>query len=54
MDAVTELQTRTWPVEGAARVPFWVYGDQDVYEREQERIFGGPNWSYVRRYGEVE
>jgi salicylate 5-hydroxylase large subunit len=53
MDAVTGLQSRTWPVEGAARVPFWVYSDQDVYAREQERIFGGPNWSYVALEAEI-
>ena len=47
MDALTRLQDRTWPAEGPARVPFWAYSDQEVYDREQERIFGGPSWSYV-------
>src|SRR5262249_53284610 len=47
MDALTRLQERTWPAEGPARVPFWAYSDPDVYQREQDRIFGGPNWSYV-------
>ncbi|MBI3785601.1 MAG: Rieske 2Fe-2S domain-containing protein, partial [Deltaproteobacteria bacterium] len=28
-------------------MPFWVYTDQDIYVREQERIFGGPYWSFV-------
>ena len=53
MDAVTSLQSRTWPAEGAARVPFWVYSNQDVYNREQERIFSGPNWSYVALEAEI-
>ena len=53
MDAMTRLQDRTWPAEGAARVPFWVYGDQEVYDREQERIFSGPNWSYVALEAEI-
>jgi hypothetical protein len=54
MDAVTSLQSRTWPAAGAARVPFWVYSNQDVYNREQERIFGGPNWSYVALEAEIQ
>ena len=35
-----------WPA-GNDRVPFWIYTDPDIYEREQARIFRGPNWSYV-------
>src|SRR5258708_18436978 len=38
---------RAWPAEGATRVPYWVYQDEDVYRREQERIFLGPAWSYL-------
>jgi salicylate 5-hydroxylase large subunit len=53
MDAITRLQSRTWPAEGAARVPFWVYSDQNVYACEQERIFSGPNWSYVALEAEI-
>src|SRR5260370_16240146 len=53
MDAISQLQSRSWPAEGAARVPFWVYSDQNVYDREQERIFSGPNWSYVALEAEV-
>jgi len=36
-----------WPEEGAARVPYWVYTDPEIYAREQERVFGGESWSYV-------
>ncbi len=53
MDAISQLQSRSWPAEGAARVPFWVYSDQNVYDREQERIFSGPNWSYVALEAEI-
>src|SRR5882672_11385278 len=53
MDAISQLQSRSWPEEGAARVPFWVYSDQNVYDREQERIFSGPNWSYVALEAEI-
>jgi phenylpropionate dioxygenase-like ring-hydroxylating dioxygenase large terminal subunit len=38
---------RTWPAEGATRVPYWVYQDQDIYAGEQARIFRGPTWSYL-------
>ncbi|MGQ0651936.1 MAG: aromatic ring-hydroxylating oxygenase subunit alpha [Betaproteobacteria bacterium] len=38
---------RTWPVEGATRVPYWVYQDPDVYREELERIWRGPTWSFL-------
>jgi salicylate 5-hydroxylase large subunit len=43
----------TWPAEGSSRVPYWVYTDEEVYWREQERIFGGPSWSYVALAAEI-
>jgi phenylpropionate dioxygenase-like ring-hydroxylating dioxygenase large terminal subunit len=36
-----------WPENSLARVPYWVYQDQDVYRREQERLFEGATWSFV-------
>ena len=38
---------RSWPAEGATRVPYWVYQDQDIYDQEQARIFRGATWSYL-------
>jgi anthranilate 1,2-dioxygenase large subunit/terephthalate 1,2-dioxygenase oxygenase component alpha subunit len=38
---------RSWPAEGATRVPYWVYQDEDVYREEQARIFRGATWSYL-------
>ncbi|MFL6566518.1 MAG: Rieske 2Fe-2S domain-containing protein, partial [Burkholderiales bacterium] len=38
---------RAWPAEGATRVPYWVYQDEDVYREEQERIWRGAAWSYL-------
>jgi phenylpropionate dioxygenase-like ring-hydroxylating dioxygenase large terminal subunit len=38
---------RAWPAEGLTRVPYWVYQDEDVYRREQERIFRGATWNFV-------
>jgi anthranilate 1,2-dioxygenase large subunit/terephthalate 1,2-dioxygenase oxygenase component alpha subunit len=39
--------SREWPAEGLTRVPYWVYSDPDVYEREQAQIFWGPTWSFL-------
>jgi phenylpropionate dioxygenase-like ring-hydroxylating dioxygenase large terminal subunit len=44
---------RSWPAEGATRVPYWVYQDEDVYDEEQKRIFLGPTWSYLCLEAEI-
>ncbi|HEX6267428.1 MAG TPA: Rieske 2Fe-2S domain-containing protein [Burkholderiales bacterium] len=41
------MLARTWPAEGATRVPYWVYQDEDLYQEEQRRIWRGPAWSYL-------
>jgi phenylpropionate dioxygenase-like ring-hydroxylating dioxygenase large terminal subunit len=38
---------RAWPAEGATRVPYWVYQDPEIYEREQARIWRGRTWNYL-------
>src|SRR5256885_15329185 len=38
---------RSWPAEGATRVPYWVYQDEEIYREEQQRIFRGPTWNYL-------
>ena len=47
MSSISEQNEITWPVAGATRVPFRIYSDQDVYEREQQAIFRGPTWSFL-------
>ena len=37
---------KKWPA-GNDRVPYWIYTDQENYQREIQRIFQGPTWSYV-------
>src|SRR5690348_13872029 len=44
---------RAWPVETLARVPYWVYQDEDVYRTELRRIFEGPVWNYVALEAEL-
>src|SRR5207302_10183530 len=36
-----------WPDEGVTRVPYFVYGDAELYQIEQERVFRGPVWNYL-------
>src|SRR6185295_10016434 len=36
-----------WPEDSLARVPYWVYQDQDNYAREMRRIFEGATWNFV-------
>jgi anthranilate 1,2-dioxygenase large subunit len=36
-----------WPVEGAARAPFWVFSNPEIYEAEQQKIFRGPVWHFL-------
>jgi anthranilate 1,2-dioxygenase large subunit/terephthalate 1,2-dioxygenase oxygenase component alpha subunit len=43
----TTNAAREWPAAGVTRVPFWVYSDQALYVREQERIFRGDTWSFL-------
>ena len=45
MSAIPE--SRVWPEEGVTRVPYWVYQDEDIYRREQERIFRGATWNFL-------
>ena len=43
----------TWPAEDFTRVPYAVFGDEDVFAREQERIFRGPVWCYLALEAEI-
>jgi len=42
-----------WPAEGLSRIPDWVYTDQDIYDREVEKIFHGKTWNFVALECEV-
>lgn len=36
-----------WPEPGLTRVPYSLYGDAGIYERERERLFMGRTWNYL-------
>lgn len=36
-----------WPLEDHSTIPNWVYSDPENYQRELQRIFYGPFWSFV-------
>jgi phenylpropionate dioxygenase-like ring-hydroxylating dioxygenase large terminal subunit len=43
---MTDL-AKIWTDDGLTRVPYAVYGDEDVYARERERLFQGPTWNVL-------
>src|SRR5260370_39880507 len=42
-----------WPNEGLTRVPYEVYSDRSVYEREQTAIFRGQTWRFLCLEAEI-
>ncbi len=36
-----------WPSEDVSQIPFRVYTDQDLYDREQKMLFQGPTWNFL-------
>ena len=36
-----------WKADRLSRVPFWLFQREDVYLREQKRLFRGPVWNYL-------
>jgi phenylpropionate dioxygenase-like ring-hydroxylating dioxygenase large terminal subunit len=43
---VTTGPARAW-ADGLTRVPFWVYQDPAVHDREQNLLFEGPVWNFL-------
>ena len=42
-----------WPAKDFSHVPYPVFFDKDVYDREQERVFRGLLWCYVALKTEI-
>ena len=47
------INAAIWPALDYSRVPYRLYHDAEVYEREQERIFRGPVWSFLALEAEI-
>src|SRR5712664_1638613 len=45
MSAASE--SRAWPAEGVTRVPYCVYQAENLYAREQERIYRGATCNFL-------
>ena len=46
-------QTISWPASDFTRIPYAVYRDPALFDREQERIFRGETWSYLLLEAEI-
>jgi len=42
-----ESKPAIWPDQGLTRVPYALYGDAGIYERERKRLFMGRTWNYL-------
>jgi anthranilate 1,2-dioxygenase large subunit len=42
-----------WPRKDYSRIPFSVYHDPELYQREMEQVFRGKCWSYLAFEAEV-
>lgn len=46
-ETIKELANIKWPTDDASRIPFSVFTDPDLYDREQKTLFRGPTWNFV-------
>jgi anthranilate 1,2-dioxygenase large subunit len=51
--ATIGVDATIWPTRDYSRVPYRLYHDRDVYDREQELIFRGPVWNYLALEAEI-
>ena len=49
----SSLESSRWQHSGSSRIPFWVYTDAQLYQRELEKIFYGAHWCYVGLEAEI-
>jgi salicylate 5-hydroxylase large subunit len=41
------MNKHIWSNKDFTEIPYWVYTDEEIYQREQEKIFSGASWNYV-------
>jgi len=51
---MTDASLAVFSREDGSRVPYGVFTSQAIYEREQERIFRGPTWSFLGLDAEIK
>jgi anthranilate 1,2-dioxygenase large subunit len=51
---MTDMNLAAFSREDGSRVPYGVFTSQAIYEREQERIFRGPTWSFLGLEAEIK
>ncbi len=44
---------KIWPALDYSRIPYRLYHDAEIYEREQRQIFQGPVWNYLGLEAEI-
>jgi len=44
---------RHWPADRLTQVPYWLFSDPGIFEREQERIYWGASWNYLALESEL-
>ena len=42
-----------WKADRLSRVPYWLFQREDVYVREQKRLFRGRVWNYLCLEAEI-
>jgi len=47
------VSDKIWPALDYSRVPYRLYHDPEVYQREQRQIFAGPVWNYLGLDAEI-
>ena len=50
---MAEHDSMTWPAPDFSRVPYRVFADDEVYAKEQARVFRGPVWCYLALEAEI-
>jgi phenylpropionate dioxygenase-like ring-hydroxylating dioxygenase large terminal subunit len=53
MESRATFEPKSWPPGDLTRVPFPLYSDPAIYEREQAALFRGPIWHYLGLEAEV-
>ncbi len=53
MDTAPAQPLRFFPRDDGSRIPYAVFSSQAIYDREQERIYRGPTWSFLGLEAEI-